>query len=70
MGLILGILVLLFVVLAFWFVAFAVSAIALYLSFGIVNAIIRVIYQELQFRNDVKIKKEIEKRQTLEKVGV
>jgi hypothetical protein len=70
MGLILGILVLLFVVLAFWFVAFAVSAIALYLSFGIVNAIIRVIYQELQFRKDVKIKKEIEKRQTLEKVGV
>ena len=70
MGLILGILVLLFVVLAFWFVAFAVSAIALYLSFGIVNAIIRVVYQELQFRKDVKIKKEIEKRQTLEKVGV
>lgn len=70
MGLILGILVLLFVVLAFWFVAFAASAIALYLSFGIVNAIIRVIYQELQFRKDVKIKKEIEKRQTLEKVGV
>lgn len=70
MGLILGILVLLFVVLAFWFVAFAASAIALYLSFGIINAIIRVIYQELQFRKDVKIKKEIEKRQTLEKVGV
>ena len=70
MGLILGILVLLFVVLAFWFVAFAASAIALYLSFGIINAIIRVIYQELQFRKDVKIKKELEKRQNLGKMGV